>query len=92
VFSAWDGHPRQPRSVTIEFIGVVRASGLPPITLHALRHTHASILISHGLDPVTVSKRLGHSSPAITLGTYSHIFRQRDAEAVAAIDAPWPAL
>jgi integrase len=86
VFSTWDGQPRHPRAVTIEFMGVVRASGLPGITLHSLRHCHASALIAAGLDPVTVSKRLGHATPQTTLLVYSHVFQQRDAEAVAAID------
>ena len=37
------------------------------ITLHALRHTHASQLIDAGIDVVTISKRLGHANPSITL-------------------------
>jgi integrase len=40
------------------------------ITLHALRHTHASQLIAAGMDVVTISRRLGHASPTITLSTY----------------------
>ena len=36
---------------------------------HALRHSHASALIAAGIDIVTVSRRLGHGSPAITLGS-----------------------
>jgi integrase len=44
-------------------------------------------LIAAGLDAVTVSKRLGHASPNITLSTYSHLFRSWDGEAAQAIDA-----
>ena len=36
---------------------------------------------------MNVSKRLGHASPAVTLMVYSHLFKQRDHEAVAAIGA-----
>jgi integrase len=52
---------------------------------HALRHTHASALIAAGVDIVTVSRRLGHSSPVITLRAYSHLFHKADTTAAAAI-------
>jgi integrase len=57
------------------------------ITLHALRHTHASQLIDAGVDVVTISKRLGHASPNITLQIYAHLFRKRDDKAADAINA-----
>jgi hypothetical protein len=44
--------------------------GLNPVTLHTLRHTHASQLITSGIDILTVTRRLGHSSPAIRLTVY----------------------
>jgi integrase len=56
------------------------------ISFHALRHTHASYLIDLGIDVVTISKRLGHSSPAVTLQIYAHLFRKDDSKAAAAID------
>lgn len=43
------------------------------ITFHAIRHTHASILLSQGVQLLSVSKRLGHADPSITLNTYAHI-------------------
>ena len=52
--------------------------GLPHITLHSLRHTHASQLITSGMDILTVSRRLGHGSPAITLNVYGHLLRPED--------------
>ena len=54
-------------------------------TFHALRHTHASMLICAGVDVLTVSKRIGHSSPAITLNVYGHLMRGSDERAAAAI-------
>ena len=54
-------------------------------TFHALRHTHASMLIRAGVDILTVSKRLGHSSPAITLNVYGHVLQGGDERAAAAI-------
>lgn len=51
---------------------------VPYITFHDLRHTHASMLIAAGVDPVDVSRRLGHESVAFTMRTYAHFFeRQR---------------
>jgi integrase len=47
------------------------------VTAHTLRHTYASMLIvGMGVDPVNVSKQLGHSDPATTLGVYSHEFEK----------------
>lgn len=47
-----------------------------PLTVHGLRHTHASVLLYHGVDIMTVSKRLGHASVAITQQTYIHIIKE----------------
>jgi integrase len=47
-------------------------------TLHSLRHTHASQLIAAGMDVVSVSRRLGHASPTITLGIYAHLYAPTD--------------
>lgn len=43
------------------------------VTLHMLRHTHASNLNASGRDVVTVQRALGHSQPSITLNTYSRL-------------------
>jgi integrase len=66
----------------------VRDRKLPPANFHALRHSHASALIAAGLDIVTVSRRLGHGSPAITLRVYAHAFSaDKDEAAARAIEA-----
>lgn len=54
---------------------------LPEITLHDLRHTFATILISEGADIVTVSKLMGHSSPSVTMDVYSHLLVKTAKEA-----------
>ena len=61
--------------------------GMPHITLHSLRHSHASQLIASGLDILTISRRLGHVSPTITLGVYGHLFANTDERAAAIIEA-----
>jgi integrase len=86
VFPAWDGSPWEPDAFGAGWSKLSRELGLG-VSFHALRHTHASYLIDLGIDPVTISKRLGHSSPAITLGIYAHLFRKDDRKAAAAIDA-----
>jgi integrase len=50
------------------------------------RHT-AHQLIAAGVDIVTVGRRLGHASPAITLGVYGHLVANADERAAQAIDA-----
>ena len=44
--------------------------------MHGLRHTHASILLYQGVNILSVSKRLGHSSLETTMSTYLHIVRE----------------
>jgi integrase len=81
------GRPIGPRHFSANIWPPVAAKiGMPEITFHALRHTHASQLIAAGLDVVTISKRLGHSSPTITLSTYAHMFSNDDSKAARAIN------
>jgi integrase len=64
----------------------VRKLGLPAVSWHSLRHSHASMLIDAGVDVVTISKRLGHASPDITLKVYAHLYRLDDGKAADAIN------
>ena len=72
-----DKSPYPPDKLSRDWGNVVRDRGPPRVKFHGLRHSHASALIANGLDVVTVSRRLGHSSPAITLGVYAHARRLR---------------
>ena len=47
---------------------------LPPVTMHGLRHTYASMLIAEGFPVTEVSAQLGHASVDITLRYYAHLF------------------
>lgn len=51
-----------------------KVAGVEGFTLHSARHFYASGLIAAGCDVVTVQRALGHSSPTITLDTYSHLW------------------
>ena len=55
---------------------------LKPITPHGLRHTHASLLFSAGVEPKNISDRLGHSTVQITLDLYTHITEEQRADTV----------
>ena len=49
----------------------VKDSKLPKLSLHGLRHTHATIALRAGVHPKVVSERLGHASVAFTLDVYT---------------------
>ena len=51
---------------------------LPLIHLHDLRHTSATLLLANHVDIETVSHRLGHSKPSITLDVYGHWMEETD--------------
>ncbi|MCT2909271.1 site-specific integrase [Schleiferilactobacillus harbinensis] len=47
------------------------------ITFHGLRHSHASYLLSKGVDISYISKRLGHANIALTMAVYAHLLENR---------------
>lgn len=55
---------------------------LPQITIHGLRHSHATWLINSGVNIVAVSRRLGHASVEQTLRTYTHLLDNTGAQCV----------
>jgi integrase len=87
VFPDDEGGYQAPRAFSQRWARVAAAIGMPEVTFHALRHTHASQLIDAGIDIVMISKRLGHSKPDITLRIYAHLFSSDDSKASDAINA-----
>lgn len=53
-----------------------KKAGVSQITIHGLRHTHASILLFAGVSIASVARRLGHSSMTTTQKTYLHIIQE----------------
>lgn len=51
-------------------------AGVPTISIHGLRHTHASLLLFAGVSIASVARRLGHSSMNTTQKTYLHIIQE----------------
>lgn len=73
VFSNSEGKPWRPNSISRAWETTARHAGVKIIRFHDARHTHASIMLRQGIHPKIVQERLGHSSIAITLDTYSHV-------------------
>ena len=87
VFCELDGSPLHPSNLSKRFDRLVRASGLPRLRFHDLRHTHATLALRAGVHPKIVSERLGHADIAITLNTYSHAIPAMQEEAAAKVAA-----
>lgn len=51
-------------------------AGVPVISVHGLRHTHASLLMYDGVSIPSVAQRLGHASTLTTQSTYLHIVKE----------------
>lgn len=68
-----DGTKWHPGTFSDSFSRLIEKHELPHIRFHDLRHTHASLLLQHGIHPKVVSERLGHSRIGITMDIYSHV-------------------
>jgi integrase len=73
VFSQPDGRPLRPDTITRAWPTLAARAGVKVIRLHDARHSHASLLLKQGVHPKIVQERLGHSTIAVTLDTYSHV-------------------
>jgi len=86
-FTGEAGLPLWPQWITSRFRDLCDAAGLPRIGPHGLRHTAATWLIGSGASPKLVAQRIGHASPSITLGLYSHVLPGHDRAAADAFAA-----
>lgn len=57
-----------------------KIAAIPTITIHGLRHTHASILLYAGVSVASVASRLGHANMTTTQKTYLHIIKELEAK------------
>jgi integrase len=87
LFGSPEGALLSPDNLSRDWRRLVKSHALPRVMFHALRHSHASALIAGGVDVVTVSRRLGHGSPTVTLTIYAHLFEKTDLTAASAIEA-----
>ncbi len=92
VFTWPDGRPMLGDYVTKQFMRSQAAADVPRITLHEMRHTHASILLREGVPLHVVSNRLGHRDASVTLNTYAHHIPEDSSRTVVAFSrAVWGA-
>jgi integrase len=87
VFTSSIGTPIEPRRITREFRTLLTGAGLPPIRLHDLRHSCATLLLAQGVSPRVVMETLGHSQVSLTLNTYSHVLPALQRDAAGKMDA-----
>lgn len=73
MFTTGNDTPFSPRNFFRDFQEQSEAAGLPRIRFHDLRHTSVSFMIAMGIPPSVVQNIVGHSSPILTLSTYTHI-------------------
>jgi integrase len=73
VFTDELGGPVHPDRVGAEFRRLAKQADVPPIRLHDLRHTFATLALKAGMHPKLVSERLGHATVGVTLDLYSHV-------------------
>ena len=72
IFCQPGGQYYSPDREGARVVELMRSAGLQGVSLHSLRHSHASILLSKGVPAAVVSERLGHADQNITLSIYSH--------------------
>jgi integrase len=80
-----DGTPLRPRSLTHSVSAFLKTHDAR-MTLHKLRHSHASHLLQSNIHPKVVQERFGHSSIAITMDIYSHLMPNLQEGAASAVD------
>jgi integrase len=80
------GSPLHPSNLLKTFKDDTRKVGLPVISFHELRHSHATMLIQQDISPKLIQERLGHSRIGITLDTYSHVLPSMQREVADKLD------
>jgi len=86
VFPSQVGTPVCRSNLRRCFYRTLKASGLPKIRFHDLRHTSATLQLNHGIPVLIVSKRLGHSKPSTTMDVYGHVMPGKQEEAANLMD------
>lgn len=79
--------PYSPNRLSLAFTAFVQANGLPPLTLHGLRHSFATVASAQGAPLFDIGKALGHSTPATTGRIYTHLADQLHSDTVTKVAA-----
>jgi len=86
IYTSWNGKPAHPDTLTQWFVDFIKRTDLPPIHIHSLRHTNATLMIAGGENIRTVSQRLGHAQVTTTANTYTHAIQSADAKAAETLE------
>lgn len=86
LFTNLNGTPMQPSTPEKRLGRILERAGLPHVSLHSLRHTNATLLITGGVDVRTVAARLGHSQTSTTMNIYAETIRNAEAAAAQVLD------
>ena len=70
------GEPLLQSEFLLEVLKLCKKADIPTISIHGLRHTHASLLLYAGVSIASVARRLGHASMTTTQKTYLHIIQE----------------
>jgi integrase len=86
VFCQGLGMPLKPGTVRQSWKRLTGRLGIENINFHALRHTHATLLLRAGISPKVISERLGHANITTTLNIYAHVTPGMQRQAVESLD------
>ena len=67
------GNPYSPNALSLAFSRFIQKHELPPLTLHGLRHSFATVACAQGAPLFDIGKALGHSTPSTTGRIYTHL-------------------
>jgi integrase len=81
LFTQENGLPMHPDTPDKWFKKFLQQNNLPPITIHGLRHTNASIMIANNVDIITVAGRLGHADKSTSIRIYGHMLNKKERQA-----------
>lgn len=80
-FATERGVPMSTENLSKMVRKIQRRAGIEkPVNPHGLRHSHASLMLYHGMNVKALSKRLGHQNIQITLNTYAHVIDEMETQ------------
>ncbi|MEI3061244.1 MAG: site-specific integrase [Oscillospiraceae bacterium] len=75
IITGEDGSPLHPDRLTRWFAKFIQRTDLPPVHIHSLRHTYATLCIAQGVPITAVAAQMGHANVATTATIYAHAIK-----------------
>ena len=85
VFTDELGERQTPKSATNAVARLAKGAVVATTSLHALRHTAATLMVGDGVSPVTAACILGHANTSVLLDLYSHVVEGDERSAINAL-------